>query len=524
MIWDFITENAPALAIAIPLLGAFLTPLIYRTGRKWAVGWVLMILGLTEFISLLLVYLVNTYGMQIYVFGGNPSTLAVPPDSGGIPIRIIFTVDGMGASTAFISSTIALVAGTYSVASEKRETGQDKLFALLLLLLVGMLGMALTGDMFNFFVFLEINSLSAAALVAYRIHGGQAVEAGFKYAVVSSIGAIMILFAISILYGEYDALNMAMIAERMHQSGFSSMDLIAMTLIVVSLAMKAGAVPMHFWVPDGYGEAPSAMSAMLVVASQASLYGLFRMSFTVFGLSANTISLGWFMIVLGLLSMFIGVTMAFLQHDIKRLMAYHSVSQTGYMLLGVGVGLATMGTPAFAQYGIYAMEGGIFHMINNALYKGLLFLTAGAIIYRVGTSDLNKMGGLAHSMKYTTFFFLIGAISIAGIPPFNGFVSKLMIYESVYQLNPFLAVVAAIVSMLTLASFLKVFHSAFMGPKIHDVKEVPKSMLIAMGILTFFIILFGIFPNIAIDYLVAPAAHALANPLGYLTRVLGGGS
>ncbi|NPA75710.1 MAG: NADH:ubiquinone oxidoreductase [Euryarchaeota archaeon] len=522
--WDLIMNNAPALAIAIPLLGAFVTPLINRAGRKAMLVWVIAVLAFTEFIALLLVYQVNTYGIQVYVFGANPHTLTVPPDSGGIPVRIIFTIDGMSAFTALISATLGLVVGIYSVGSEKFQTAQEKFFALLLLLVVGMMGMALTGDIFNFFVFLEINSLAAAALVSYHLNKGKAVEAAFKYAVVSSIGALMILFAIAILYGEYDALNMAMIAQRMYQTGFSTYDMIAMTLILVTLAMKCGAVPMHYWVPDGYGEAPGGTSAILVVASQASLYGLFRMSFTVFGLSANTSSLGWFMIILGLLSMFIGVTMAFLQHDIKRLMAYHAVSQTGYMLLGVGVGLATLGTAAFNQYGLYAMEGGIFHIINHALYKGLLFLTAGAIIYRVGTSDLNKMGGLAHSMKFTAVFFLIGAFAIAGIPPFNGFASKLMIYESVYQLNPFLAIVAAIVSMLTLASFLKVFHSAFLGPKIYDVKEVPKSMLFAMSILAFFIILFGIFPNIAIHYLVAPAAHALANPLGYITKVLGGGA
>ncbi len=521
---DFILENSPALAIAIPLLGAFVTPLIHRAGRRAMIAWVLAILAITEVVALLIVYQVNTYGFILYVFGGNPPNTAIPPDSGGIPIRIVFAIDGMSAFTAIVSATLGLVVGIFSASAERNRSGQDKFFALLLLVVVGMMGMALTGDLFNFFVFLEINSLASAAMVSYHLNRGKAVEAAFKYAVVSSIGALMVLFAIGILYGEYDALNMAMVAQRMALTGFSRLDMIAMALIVVTLAMKCGAVPMHYWVPDGYGEAPGGTSAILVVASQASLYGLFRMSYTVFGIAANHITLGWFIITLGLLSMFIGVTMAFLQHDIKRLMAYHAVSQTGYMLLGVGVGLVTMGTAAFNQYGIYAMEGGIFHIINHALYKGLLFLTAGAIIYRVGTSDLNKMGGLAHSMKFTAVFFLIGAFSIAGIPPFNGFNSKLMIYESVYQLNPFLAIIAAVVSLLTLASFLKVFHSAFLGPKIHDVKEVPKSMLFAMGILAFFIILFGVFPQIALNYLVSPAAHALADPAGYISRVLGGGA
>ncbi len=521
MIWNVIMDHSPALSIVIPLLGAFATPLIGRYSRKAMYAFVAAVLVLTEIMVIILVYDVYTYGTQIYVMGANPYNLAVPPDSGGIPIRIILTVDAFSSFMAFTASTVSLAGGIYSIACEKKQTGQEKYYALLLLMLVGMLGMVLTGDLFNFFVFLEINSLASAALVAYRIDKGVAVEAAFKYAIISSIGALAFLFGVGILYGEYDALNMAMIAQRMK---FTDLDKIVMALFTVTLAMKAGAIPMHYWVPDGYGKAPGAISAMLVTASQASLYGLFRICFTLFGIAANTLTLGWFLIILGILSMFVGVTMALIQHDIKRLMAYHAISQTGYMLLGVGVGLATLGTSAFQQYGLAAMEGGIFHIINHAMYKGLLFLTAGAVIYRVGTSDLNKMGGLAHGMKYTSIFFIIGALSIAGIPPFNGFASKLMIYESVYQFNPVLSIIAMIVSILTLASFVKVFHSAFMGPKIYDVKEVPKSMLIGMSILTFFIILFGIFPNIAIDYLVSPAAHALANPLGYISRVLGGGA
>lgn len=521
MSWDYFLNHSPALIIVIPLLAAFATPLIGRFSRKAMYIWVVASLALTEIFSIILLYKVNTTGTMVYVMGANPYNLAVPPDSGGIPVRIILAVDSFSAFMAFTASTVSLASGIYSIACEHSQTGQEKYYALLLLMLVGMLGMVLTGDLFNFFVFLEINSLASAALVAYRIDKGVAVEAGFKYAIISSIGALAFLFGVGILYGEYDALNMAMIAQRMK---FTDLDKIVMALFTVTLAMKAGAIPMHYWVPDGYGKAPGGISAMLVTASQASLYGLFRICFTVFGLSANTFTLGWFLIILGILSMFVGVTMALIQHDIKRLMAYHAISQTGYMLLGVGVGLATFGTPAFNQYGLAAMEGGIFHIINHAMYKGLLFLTAGAVIYRVGTSDLNKMGGLAHGMKYTTIFFIIGALAIAGIPPFNGFASKLLIYESVYQFNPILSIIAMIVSILTLASFVKVFHSAFMGPKIYDVKEVPKSMLIGMGILTFFIILFGLFPNIAITYLVAPAAKALANPLGYISRVLGGGA
>jgi len=222
----------------------------------------------------------------------------------------------------------------------------------------------------------------------------------------------------------------------------------------------------------------------------------------------------------------VGVTMAIPQKDVKRLMAYHAISQTGYMLLGVGTGLAVLGNQGMLDaFGRMAIAGGIFHIINHALYKGLLFLTAGAIIYRVGTRDMNRMGGLGHKMKWTMIFFMIGALAIAGIPPFNGFASKLMIYESVYLFNPVLAIIAMVVSILTLASFVKVFHSIFMGPQLPEyehVKEVPAPMLLGMGILALLVILFGLFPQQVVDLLITPAANALLDQSGYIASILGG--
>jgi multicomponent Na+:H+ antiporter subunit D len=235
---------------------------------------------------------------------------------------------------------------------------------------------------------------------------------------------------------------------------------------------------------------------------------------------------GWIIIIFGVLSMFIGVTMAIIQKDIKRLIAYNAISQTGYMLLGVGVGLAVLANPvALSTYGITAMEGGIFHLINHAMYEGLLFLTAGALFFRTGTRDLDEMGGLAHSMKYTTIFFIIGAAAISGLPPFNGFASKLLIYESVYRFNPLLSIIAMLVSILTLASFVKVFYGAFLGPKLpkfEEVREVPQSMVWAMVVLSCITIFFGLFPDLIVKNLVHPAVMALIEQFKYTGTVLGG--
>jgi multicomponent Na+:H+ antiporter subunit D len=168
------------------------------------------------------------------------------------------------------------------------------------------------------------------------------------------------------------------------------------------------------------------------------------------------------------------------------------------------------------------MEGSIFHILNDAMYKGLLFLTAGAVIYSTGKRNLNELSGLAHDMKFTSIFFIIGAGAIAGVPPFNGFASKLIIYESVYRFNPFLSVIAILASIVTLAIFVKIFQSAFLGPKLLEVKKEPKSMVCAMLILSVIVVVFGLFPDIVVDKIVSPAVNALLNHMDYIAAVLGG--
>jgi len=511
---SFIVEHGPALAIAVPLMAAFATPLISRAGGRLRELWAVLCLAATLVIVVMLSMDVLSSGVRVYALGASIPSLTSP---GGFPIRIVLEVDAMSAMMGLISVSIALLVCIYSTQYMKKYQGLDKFYALLLMITSAMLGLVFTGDLFNMFVFLELLSVSSGALVAFYMGRGEPAEAAFKYVIISATGALMVLLAVCFLYGQYNLLSIGALAGVMQ---FTFLDKIALVLLVSAFALKCGAVPLHMWVSDAYGEAPVPVTAVLVVVSQASLYALFRVSFTLYGAMATISVIGWAMIILGILSMFIGVTLAMMQRDIKRLMAYHAISQTGYMLLGVGVGLAVIGdVGALSSYGMTAIEGGLFHVINHAMYKGLLFLTAGAIIYRTGTRDLNKLGGLAHAMPVTTCFFIIGMLSIAGLPPFNGFSSKIMIYESVFMFSPVLSIIAILVSILTLASFVKVFQSAFLGPKrreYKDVKEVPVAMLIAMGILAFFIILFGLLPDLAVQWLIEPAAKALLNQLNYV--------
>jgi multicomponent Na+:H+ antiporter subunit D len=513
-----IQDHLPALIIGIPLLAGFATPLISKIHDKLRNLFVIGALGVTLFLVGVLSKQVFDAGIVVYVMGGGSTGLTLPSGY-TMPVRIVLEVDGMSIFMAIISSVVAFLGAVYSWAFMDAHTGKDKYYTLLLILAAGMFGMEFTGDMFNFFVFLEITSIAACGLIGFRINRGESAEAAFKTMVLYTLGALLFLFAVGILYGKYDALNIAILASRMQAT---RLDTVALGLFVGALALKAGAVPMHMWVPDAYAEAPAPITLVLVANTQVALYGLFRVVFTLYGLTISTQVVGWIIVILGVLSMVVGVTMALIQNKIKRLIAYGAVSQIGYMLLGVGVGLATLGTPALQEYGIKAMQGSIFHILNDAIYKGLLFLAAGSIIYSTGKRNLNELSGLAHDMKFTPLFFIIGAGAIAGVPPFNGFASKLIIYESVYKFNPLLSVVAILASILTLAIFVKIFQSAFLGPKLLEVKKEPMSMVVAMLVLSIIVVAFGLFPDIVVDNIVTPAVNALINHADYIAAVLGG--
>lgn len=498
--------HSPTFILAVPLLFAFLTPLFDRVSKKLRDGVFFAGLFLTAFFVSLMAYRVYTVGDWAYVFGSG----SIEPGEGTVPFfRIQFLADGVSAMATITLAISSIGAGIYAYAFVAEETGLNKFYTLFLLTVAGVNGMVLTGDLFNLFVWFEVTSISTCALIAFRNYKGQAVEAAIKYMIISVVSGLFLLFSVALLYGQYGVLNFELLSQNI--SG-TYIDKIALAILVVVMALKSGAVPLHFVTPDAYSMAPGSITAVLVVASQAGLWVLFRIVFNLYGLAVDTLTVGWIVIILGVLSMFIGVTMALVQKTVKRLMAYHAVSQTGYMLLGVGVGLAVLGQPEMEAYGRTAMEGGIFHIINHAMYKGLLFLTAGVIIFKTGKRKLDELGGLGHSMKWTMVFFMIGALAIAGIPPFNGFSSKLMIYKSVYQFNPILSIIAMVVSILTLASFVKVFHSIFMGPKdeeIAETGEAPKGMLVGMAVLAGTVIIFSLFPGLIVSTIVEPAVESL---------------
>ena len=514
-----LVAQSPILIIAIPLVVAFLTPLIGMGSSKARNALVIGSLTFTVFLVFALARDISITGIHLYTLGAT-SPLDVPTGL-IVPVRIVLEVDGMSIFFGIIWSIVSLAAAIYSLSHIAKETGQNRFFTLLLLMVAGGFGMMFTGDLFNLFVFLEIASIAGGALIAYRAGSADTQEGGFKYIVVSAIAGLMVLFATGMLYAQYNSLNIAYLAQVIQ---YTTLDQIALALFLIAFAMKTGMVPLHLWFPDAYSVAPASITGMLVITSHACMYAAFRICFTLYGGVIDALVVGWIIIIIGLLTMFVGVTMAVYQKDVMRFMSYHAISQLGYMWIGVGVGLAVLGTPALMAYGRDAMSGGIFHILNHAMYKPLLFFTGGALFYYTGTRDLTKMGGLAHKMKWTTVLYIIGTLSISGIPPLNGFSSKILIYESVFRFNPILTIVGIVVSILTLASFTKAFHSAFMGAELPEYKggqEVPKSMIIGMLILAAGIVFITLFPSLIVNWAIHPAADALLDQGAYINAVMG---
>jgi multicomponent Na+:H+ antiporter subunit D len=273
-------------------------------------------------------------------------------------------------------------------------------------------------------------------------------------------------------------------------------------LFLAGFGLKAAIVPFHAWLPDAHPSAPAPISAMLsgVVIKVAGIYALVRVFFGLYPAAAYGEVLRVFLI-LGVASMVLGAVVAYFQTDIKRMLAYSSISQIGYILIGLGLG------------NLMGMMGALFHLFNHALFKSLLFLNAGALQYRTGTRDMRQMGGLEHRMRVTGITSVVGTLSIAGIPPFNGFWSKLLIVLGAIAAKQYLvATLLVCFSIFTLGYFLLLQRQVFFG-KLNDrwreLKEAPAAMAISMAFLAAGCLLTGVFFNLVVSGLIEPAARVV---------------
>ncbi len=505
------------LFVVIPLSGAFLIMILGR-----------YITGLSRYLTSLILLILVIFSIQsLITTGENVSIYKV----GGwepvnkIPIGIYMVMDGFTVIILCIINIIGFLSAFYSISYIKKFTAENFFYALFCLMIGGMNGVVLSGDIFNIYVFLEISAISSYALVAFGVEKNE-LEASFKYQVLGGLASFLILFAIGLLYWKTKTLNIADIKEVLNTGYDTTYYLFVQILLLSGFGLKAAMIPFHAWLPDAHSSAPSPISAMLsgVFIKAVGVYVIIRLFFNMFIITEGVSVL---ITVLGTLSMVIGVFLAIGQWDIKRLLAYHSISQMGYVILSVGIGMILISRGVRPDIASLAIAGGLFHLLNHAAFKGLLFLNAGAIEYTTGTRDLNQMGGLARSMPATSATSFIASMSISGIPPFNGFFSKLIIIIAAIMARFYLlAFLAVIVSIITLASFLKFQRYAFFNKsevKIDKkIKEVPFPMVFSMIILSLLCVALSLlaFPGIR-EAVLDPAINILTDPLKYSSNIIG---
>jgi multicomponent Na+:H+ antiporter subunit D len=505
------------LMVIIPLSSAFLIMVFGRLIKdlpRYFTSAVLLFLLITSYYT----WMHNGTEVTVYKVGGWEAV-------NKIPIGIYMILDGFSVIMLCVISTIGFLSAVYSISYMKRYTGENYYYALLCLLVAGMSGVVLSGDLFNIFVFLEISVIASYALVAFGVEKNE-LEASFKYQVLGGIASFLILFGIGLIYWKTKTLNLADIREAF-KSGYDKTYYTFVQLLILSgFGLKAAIMPFHAWLPDAHSSAPSPISAMLsgVFIKAVGIYVIIRLFFTMFVISEQVAIL---ITALGAMSMVIGVFLAIGQWDIKRLLAYHSISQMGYVILSVGIGMILMSRGVKSDVAVLAITGGLYHLINHAAFKGLLFLNAGAIEYRLGTRNLKEMGGLSTKMPITSATSFIASMSISGIPPFNGFFSKLIIVIACIRGRFYLlAILAILVSIITLASFLKLQRYAFYNKvtenKDRNIKEVAAPMvfsMITLGILCLLMSLFAI-PSIR-DTFLKPAVDVLMDANTYMSKIIG---
>jgi hydrogenase-4 component B len=430
-----------------------------------------------------------------------------------------------------VIGVVSLAVGLYAPGYVRGfEHGRDPLPALggfSGLFLAGMLAVVLAADAFLFMVAWELMSLSSYFLVAFHHDNAANRRAAFLYLLMAHIGGLAILLGFGVLASfasgfTFDAMRAAHLP-----FGWAS---VAFVLAFTGFGMKAGVVPLHAWLPEAHPAAPSHISALMSgVMLKVAIYGFIRVVFDLIGQFHWQWGLG--VLIIGSVSALMGVLYALMQHDLKRLLAYHSVENIGIIFIGLGLALLFLAADG-TVVGIVAFVAALYHTINHALFKALLFLGAGAILHSSHEGDLEQMGGLLRRMPWTGLFFLVGCISISALPPFNGFVSEWLTLQATLQawqlesgvlrsIVPIAAAMLALTGALAAACFVKVYGVAFLGQArsrhVRRARPVPISMRAGQGILAVLCLLLGVLPTTFVGLLNVVPQQVLGQGLAQAT-------
>ena len=469
------TAHLPVLIVVLPLAASVIVPLVSLASAPAAFAAACLTLVAAAVASCAALSHVLAHGTLRYELGGWAP-----------PWGIEYVLDPLSGGVAALITLVAVCVVVYAGPQDKGGPARGGMFhGLYLLLVAGLLGIVLTGDLFNLYVFLEISSLAAYALLASG--GIRGTVATFRYLIVGTIAATLYLLGTGYLYALTGTLNMADMALRLTAVMDTRAYGAAVVLVVVGLAIKAALFPLHGWLPDAYTYAPAAVTGFIAaVMAKVSAYALFRVLYFVTpadGASAQVLMLlGWVSVV----AVLAGSVLAMAQHDIRRMLAYSSVGQMGYIVLGMA-----LGTPA-------ALIGALLHLFSHAVMKGCLFLVVGGIRWRTGIYRISDYAGMGRRMPLTMAAFVVAALAMIGLPPTLGFFSKWYLLSGAVEAGAWAFVVALVLSsLLGVVYFFRVFEAAYLkapaaGQGTPPRQELPLHMLAPILVLMAAVLVFGL--------------------------------
>lgn len=472
-----ILVHLPALQVVIPLMAAPICFLLGRPKLCWI--WALGIAALVFAMALNLLFQVQYGGVISYRIGDWPE-----------PWGIQYVVDLVDAFVLVIVSAIGIAVLTYGRASIDKEIDKEKqylFYTMYLLCLTGLLGMTITGDAFNLFVFLEISALSSYVLISLS-KDRRALTAAYNYLVVGTIGATFYVIGVGLLYMTTGSLNMADLATLVPAITDSKTTLTALAFLTAGLCVKAAVFPLHMWMPNAYAYAPSAVTCFLsATATKVSVYVLIRLFFTIFGSVEETLLkfAEEALIGMGIAAMFVGSVYAIYQRDLKRALAYSSVAQIGYIIIGVSLA------------SVVGIQAGILHLFNHALMKCALFMALGCVFFSIGSVRIDELAGIAKRMPITMAAFVIAGLSLIGVPGTVGFISKWYLIQAYLEADLWpIAVLILASSLLAVIYIWRIVEVAYFKQALptqasHNAKEAPLSMLVPMWVMVGACVYFG---------------------------------
>lgn len=494
----WLVQHAPALLIVVPLIAGVIAAVLPSARASWVVA--LLTTLFAALLSGVIAAAVLDVGVWSYALGSWPP-----------PLGIEYRIDGLNAGMLLLVSVIGALCAIYAPAALEAEVeprDRPLFLGAFLLCLTGLLGVTVTGDAFNVFVFLEISSLSTYALVAMGAsRDRRALTASYNYLVMGTIGATFFVIGVGFLYMATGTLNMADIAVRLQGLEGDRTVQAAFAFIVVGLGLKLAMFPLHTWLPNAYSYAPTMVTAFLAAtATKVAYYAMLRFAFGVFdpGFGFAGMSMLWLIAPLGVAGMLIASMQAVFQSDVRRLFAYSSVAQVGYMLLGAGIGTAA------------GLSAGVLHLFNHALMKGLIFIALGATWLTMGATRVTDLRGLGRTMPFTAAALTVGGLSLIGVPGTAGFVSKWALLTASLEQGWWWAVVAlALSSVLAFLYVGRVLELMYLSPPPQrDGVEAPRRIasawaLVPMGALAAANIVFGVWADLPVALANAAAAAVL---------------